>query len=272
MEKQKLIKIILKEIAELNEIAADFDVDQGISKYELDIAISRARLIHQELEFLNELNGDVHVKPTEDFDNEETISPAYMQTEEEAGEPGTMSVEWETVEENVQVEDSEAESADEVSRSEMFKEEVAGEEPAPEEESEEEIVEEQEKEMPGEENVADADQNRDDEKEPVMRTVGEHFVKGKSLNDLMTEQKTLDRKLADSPINSLEHAIGLNDRFQYTRELFDNNPDLFRTTIRHIDSLDTLPEAVAYLNTNFKWKKTDTSIQFAQLIKRRFSN
>ncbi len=86
----------------------------------------------------------------------------------------------------------------------------------------------------------------------------------------MLENKTLDKKLASSPITKLETAIGLNDRFQYTRELFDNKPDLFRKTVQEIDQADSLNDAIAYLNSNFKWKKTDTSIQFAQLVKRRF--
>jgi len=105
----------------------------------------------------------------------------------------------------------------------------------------------------------------------TKKTVGENFSKGKSLNDLMLENKTLDKKLASSSITKLETAIGLNDRFQYTRELFDNKPDLFRKTVQEIDQANNLDEAVAYLNSNFKWKKTETSIQFAQLVKRRFT-
>ena len=111
----------------------------------------------------------------------------------------------------------------------------------------------------------------EEETESIKKTVGENFIKGKSLNDLMLENKTLDKKLASSPITKLETAIGLNDRFQYTRELFDNKPELFRETVQEIDQANTLDEAVAYLNSNFKWKKTDTSIQFAQLVKRRFT-
>lgn len=261
MEKHQLIQIIRKDIDELNEITKGLDETTGFSKFELEIAVSKSKLVYQEFEFLKELSSQTSINNLQkpEFDK----PPVYSKSD---------------IIEKIQEQELEEEITEEGSK-------TAGKNESPEEEnapgdhphestgketnSEDEIAETNQEPVRAEEEM---NTKYEEESTDLKKTVGEHFVKGKSLNDLLIEGKTLGRDLTGPPIRKLESAIGLNDRFQFTRELFNNDPELFGRMIREIDQAETLNEAVRYLNNNFKWKKTETSIQFAQLIKRRFTN
>jgi hypothetical protein len=105
------------------------------------------------------------------------------------------------------------------------------------------------------------------------------FSKELSKDQAVMEQKyeeddkgTIDHQLSGSPLTMLKVAIGLNDRFQFIRELFNNDTSLFDHTVEQIDQMGNISEAVTFLNSNFKWKRNETSLKFAQLVKRRFSD
>jgi hypothetical protein len=98
------------------------------------------------------------------------------------------------------------------------------------------------------------------------------FLKGKSVNDLITDKHKLEFKLSNRPVGNIQKAIGINDRFQYIRELFDNDTEKFMETVKSIDSMQTATEAYQYLRTRYKWQKNETSLKFLHLVKRRFSN
>ena len=105
------------------------------------------------------------------------------------------------------------------------------------------------------------------------RRLGDSFAKDRSLNDLITDDSVkLEHKLSNMPVSSLQSAIGINDRFQYIRELFDGNSDLYNETVTKLDSMNEIKDAVVYLQNNFKWKKTEISLKFVNLLKRRFPN
>jgi len=103
------------------------------------------------------------------------------------------------------------------------------------------------------------------------KRLGDLFSKEKSVNDIMSEENLkLGQKLSNMPVTSLHAAIGINDRFQYIRELFEGSVDNFVKTVADLDSMNDIKDAVSYLQTNFKWKKNETSLKFVNLIKRRF--
>lgn len=105
------------------------------------------------------------------------------------------------------------------------------------------------------------------------RRLGDSFTKDRSLNDFITDDSVkLEHKLSNMPVSSLQSAIGVNDRFQYIRELFDGNSDLYNETVTKLDSMNEIKDAVVYLQNNFKWKKTEISLKFVNLLKRRFPN
>lgn len=113
----------------------------------------------------------------------------------------------------------------------------------------------------------------DEEKSENDKRLGDTFFKEKSVNDLReADTNNIEKKISNRPVTSIKMAIGINDRFQYIRELFNGNADDYTKTVEHLDSLIELKEAVTYLQKNFKWKKTETSLKFVNLVKRRFPN
>lgn len=102
------------------------------------------------------------------------------------------------------------------------------------------------------------------------QTLGERFVQGRSVNDLLLEHAKSESRFSNLPVASLQAAIGINDRFLFTRELFDGNAKAFSEVIQKLDNMPGIHEAAIYLRENFKWKKTETSLKFIDLVKRRF--
>jgi hypothetical protein len=107
--------------------------------------------------------------------------------------------------------------------------------------------------------------------EPEKKAVAETFQKERSLNDVIGENKAEETTLGNGPISSLRAAIGLNDRFLFIREIFNNNTDKFNTVIEQLDKMETIQQAVDYLRVNLTLEKNDTSMRFVDLLKRRFT-
>jgi len=245
MDRNKLLKIIQRDLNELIELTDELAEKSQISTLEIEFALGKSRIISQEFDYLKEINQPLPLQPEIPEIKERTYStedPSSSNTTshepEEAGKPAP------EIEKKGRIEGHE----EQIVESEDPEQEV----PVPEEN------ETREEEIP----VAVDSQ----------KTVAEIFVQEKSVNDTLAINKTIDHKLADSPVSKLETAIGLNDRFQFIRELFNNDAGLFNRTVKHIDQMYRLDEAVTFLNSSFKWKKNETSMKFAQLVKRRFSN
>ncbi len=105
---------------------------------------------------------------------------------------------------------------------------------------------------------------------PDNTAVGQNFQKERSLNDSMGETK-MESKLSNSPITSLRAAIGLNDRFLFIREIFNNNSEKYNAVIEHLDKMEQIQEAVEYLKANLSMEKNETTMKFVDLLKRRFT-
>jgi hypothetical protein len=102
------------------------------------------------------------------------------------------------------------------------------------------------------------------------KVLGEQFTKEPSLNDKLASTNLHELKIKAQPILSIKGSIGLNDKFLFTRELFGNDISRFESTIEHLDRSTTILEAIEYLENNFQWTKSDTSLKFMNLVKRRF--
>ncbi len=300
MDQSKLLQIINKDLSELKELAEELIQSECLSKIEIEIAVSKAKLVFQELELLKETASKENIelkkqpKPIK-ITEEKTVSTI---TEPEVVEPIQVSDNGntkgpETYLEEVDVHETEQENVKEVDdelqdelieareEKEIIREEVVN-------TVESEITIKEHQETPQDEINLDEDLNEqsfqletnpeedinieDSEEEEPAIVIGETFSKGKSLNDALSESQTIDQKFASSPISKLEPAIGLNDRFLFIRELFDGNSDNFSKAVNDLDNFNNLKEAVDYLSTNYKWKKTETSLKFVELVKRRFQS
>ena len=88
-------------------------------------------------------------------------------------------------------------------------------------------------------------------------------------------QKTgdLSSKLQTAPLSSIVAGIGLNDKFLYIRELFKGDNALYSNTIRHLDTAESLGDAMDFINHHFDWnKKDETTQKFMNLVHRRHGN
>ena len=107
--------------------------------------------------------------------------------------------------------------------------------------------------------------------ENEKKVVGEKYQKERSLNDSIGEKKPMDSKLPFGRITSLRAAIGLNDRFLFIREIFDNNSEKYNKVIEQLDKMEQIQEAVEYLKANLTMQKNEASMKFVELLKRRFT-
>ncbi len=109
--------------------------------------------------------------------------------------------------------------------------------------------------------------------EPALeeKRVIETIHNGQTLNDSIGETKANETKLNTGPIASLKASIGLNDRYQFVREIFGNNTEKYNKIIDHLDKLETIQQAVEYLKSQLTLQKTETSMKFVELLKRRFT-
>jgi len=76
-------------------------------------------------------------------------------------------------------------------------------------------------------------------------------------------------------LGELAESLSLNQRFMFTKELFDGNADLLRHTLKSVDELATFEEAVALINARFvvelDWDIESEEVrEFMQQVYRKF--
>lgn len=111
------------------------------------------------------------------------------------------------------------------------------------------------------------------------RTELHHVIadKKESLNDRLKEEKTeVAHLLKETPIKDLRKAIGINDRFVFTKELFRGDDAMYERSIKTINGFNIYSEAEYWIARELKHKlgwddKNETVKHFYQLVRRRFS-
>lgn len=115
---------------------------------------------------------------------------------------------------------------------------------------------------------------------PKIETTNTHTTQERHATLGETLQKT-KRFLSDdfdekddvllTPIENLAKGIGLNDKFLFSKELFDGNSQKFNATINAINAMNSLEEAEEYINANFAWVQNNSVAKhFMTLVRRRF--
>jgi hypothetical protein len=281
MENKKLIKILLKDMGELEELIADVKKNKQFDAIEMEFIHTRAKGLLQLLQLFE--SKDDFQKNIPPIDKEkveeikEKVDAAVEKTEEikeEKAEPVSSKTEdISEKEEEVEEEKPDENETDEALQVPPAEEMVA--EAAEKAEEKEPIHESDSAEISEEQVEAKNDDEmlgEEEDKSEANSRLGDSFLKGKSVNDLITDQHKLEYKLSNRPVTSIQAAIGINDRFQYIRELFDGDNEKFLETVKTLDTMNDIKEAVDYLRNNFKWKKNETSLKFVNLVKRRFQN
>ena len=260
MENKKLLKFLLKDIAEIEELFTDKG-NSGFDDFEMEFIRSRFEGARKIIHILNENADSVVAEPEirEIIEEKQEVEvQAQIQVTQEDAVP----------DENEPV----VESTEEAEQKEIEQHIVATIENQEEIHLEKEEVRDN---IPPQEEVEPV-QDEDDLEEEIHeepQRIGDRAIKEKSLNDIHSNgSNKLENKLSNSPVSSLQGAIGINDRYIYIRELFDGSAESFSKAVAELDRLQNIREAVAYLQQNYKWKKNDTSLKFVNLVKRRFPN
>ncbi|MDR0694620.1 MAG: hypothetical protein LBF81_04900 [Prevotellaceae bacterium] len=77
-----------------------------------------------------------------------------------------------------------------------------------------------------------------------------------------------------TPVGNLFNAIGVSDKYLFTKELFNNDGNAFQTAISDLDKMKNKEEAQQYLSKLFGQvdKNNDVFKQFTALVYRRYMN
>ncbi|MCF6358977.1 MAG: hypothetical protein L3J54_14350 [Draconibacterium sp.] len=265
MENKKLLKFLLRDLRELEELIVEKD-DNTFDELEMEFLQTRVSGAKRMIQILFD---EEKYSLNEKSDKPEIITPKEVEIKQEIAEEPVIIEDKTIPEVETKVEETEPEIRDEVEEAlDRITEEV---DEVDEAESID-LIEEQETEP---EIVVQNEVNLDDDKDidEANHRLGDSFSKEKSINDLIdNEDSKLDHKISNRPVESIKKAIGINDRFQYIRELFEGNAEKFIDTVAELDEKTDINEAVDYLKKNFKWKKNETSLKFVNLVKRRFHN
>ncbi|MBV7533887.1 hypothetical protein [Chitinophaga sp. sic0106] len=98
-----------------------------------------------------------------------------------------------------------------------------------------------------------------------------------SLNERLAQQKVeLGQKLGQQRVQDLKSAIGINDKYQFISELFNNDTDLYERSIKTINDFPSLQDADRWIQREIKilqgWQDDHPLVQqFYTLLRKRFS-
>ncbi len=121
--------------------------------------------------------------------------------------------------------------------------------------------------------------NREEQiKEPTSAPAIHRAASGdKAIDPLEAWERFESReyKVMKGSIGKLSESVGINQRFMFTRELFDGNPDLLKHALKSVDNCESFEDAIRLLNERFvaelNWdKNTEAVDEFLQLVYRKF--
>lgn len=108
---------------------------------------------------------------------------------------------------------------------------------------------------------------------PRHATLGDKLGGDKtSLMDKITGGKENPNTLSvGKQVDDIRKALGVNDRFLFSRELFGGNNNLMDQTINQINGFANFAEAGQFIASNFNWNGDDQIVQaFMNVVKRRY--
>jgi hypothetical protein len=309
MDKRKLIQIIEKELGELKLLTEELSEEENDSGLIAGIALSKAKLLCQEVELLgefslkekeasaNEWSGVEETKMEEETaDDELPVSDpelevvsadhpvSAIQEEDVNTEKDESTEEFDDLEEDFNEEDEEKKDDELIDfdhhndKKQENQEEKPKEEVTSKKSSDYNIINRVKKIESFKSFIPPVIHNR-----PVLKEIPnpsesedkegfpESFHKNSTLNDTISESKQAESTLSSGSISSLRASIGLNDRFLFIREIFGNNTEKYNKMIDHLDKLETIQQAVDYLKANITLQKNEAGLKFVDLLKRRFT-
>ena len=112
------------------------------------------------------------------------------------------------------------------------------------------------------------------EPDPVSPDIPERPTGEDRLNEALGKQKAVHdiaSVLTETPVNDIWSAIAINDRFLFTRELFMNDSEAFKTTVTLLNSLPSWDASARYMSDHFDWDRNHPVVkEFQTIVRRRF--
>lgn len=260
MNKKELIQNLKTNILDISSIVNNIENSSQIYPIDIDLALSKVRNLY---ELLLKLNLQATYIPE---NQEKEISTPIKQPEKKKGSP----------------KQQEQELAPKIKEQEEKRptlpaggavDEEVKEEPQPKHEPEFIIEKAAEKEEVFEQEQPEKKEIKPSKNSPEI--VADKFQSKKFVHDDIAKKnvkKDVSTKMQSKPINDINSAIGLNDKFIFIRELFGNNKDQYHETIQILNNFDTYENAVNFLNENFDWDPEDSNFErLKELVRRKYS-
>jgi hypothetical protein len=253
MNKKEKINNLLKDIQDLYAIANRLDHEEQIHPLDIDLALSKVRNLYDLL---------LTIHPQTAYKTE------YHKKESEKN----------TVREEI-TEDKKPEIEEKPTQEEVppkNEPEFVIEKPSQKQEpAAEKIEKEKVKESPVKNEVIKSTQEKKEKQPEATPIVADKFQSKKFIHDNMAEKnskKDVSSKLQSKPIQDINSAIGLNDKFIFIRELFNGDKEQYLETIQILNNFDSYDNALGFLNENFDWDDEDANFErLKELVKRKFS-
>ena len=275
MDNKKLLNFLLKDLIELDELFADKRTGD-FNELEMEFLQTRITGAKKLVQILSEREESQLQAPKEPELRRETTEEVLAVNNQPSIEHLAEKKPKEEAEIELPAETPHTPKVEEARQPEKAVPTVATEETTVYEQDADKNAEEGQKDVVEAYEEVDLDEMELEDEDPAEspnKRLSDVFLKEKSVNDTVDGGiGKLEHKLSNRPVASIQTAIGINDRFQYIRELFDGKPDEFAKTVAELDSKNNIKEAVNYLQQNFKWKKNEASLKFVNLVKRRFTN
>lgn len=235
MEKEALLRIILRDVKELELLITTFIGEDYTSDGYIQLAKNKTQSILDELELISESKKEIHSQPVE--------TPTVKKEETTIVTPKKEEVK-EIDEKQIKESDTQPITAKE-------------QKPTPPV-----AVQETPISPPAKQEV----------KPPSKSVIGEVLGKdNKSLNEQLSAKSSPSESSYQGPISDLKKAIGINDRFLFQRELFNSNAEVYNQVINQINGMHDYESAIAFIKGNFSWNIEDeATTTFLELVKRRF--
>ncbi len=111
-------------------------------------------------------------------------------------------------------------------------------------------------------------------KTALSSTIADQYAGRPSFNEQLggrIHDDDILEKLKTKPVTSLSEAIGVNDKFLFIREIFNNNYDAYNQAIFKLDAVHNLTEATEII-TSFSGENTDAEVVriLMDIVKRKF--
>lgn len=255
MEFKKNIRNLSKDIEDIGNFVKKIENSSHITELEMDILKAKIHKLYQTF-----LNFDVKDNALEDFAIDEEEAP-IIESQKKASD-SFISDEKVTSEQIPTEEDEILESPD--FEEDQFEDNSDFVKAQDEHELEsfgtEEMIEDEILDNPKEEiienvvpPIIEPIQSKKKKDPEVVADIYKNKKKFRNENIQTNNTQDISSKFHSQPISDISLAIGLNDKFQYIRELFGGDNLQYAETLRYLNNVKSENEAVEYLNDKFEW-------------------